>query len=211
MAEEIIFTDYQADVFVEAEQLLKTQGYLGQPLFEDTYVLSKRLADYVIHNVPMFGGSGGARKGTNVMGEATNAYNGVLGIVVETAPTPIEIKPTQSEPIIPTVPTGGVKPPRFDIKPTPNTKPVLGGTRPPKFIPTPSWMVPGGTLVKPSIATVVAQPTPKIIPRPNYSSGLISQQGPSRGPGHGVTTVGGSLGNNPRTLMDRLTGRGRNR
>ena len=72
MKDEIIFTQYQADVFSAAERLLKTQGYLGESLFEDTYVLSKKLAQYVATSIPS--------NGTDVAAFGTKAYNAVLGI-----------------------------------------------------------------------------------------------------------------------------------
>jgi hypothetical protein len=102
MAEQIIFSDYQAAVFNQTTNLLKTQGYLGEQLFEDTYVLQKRTADWIISNVPVMGLVGSVMaEATNtyigsVMAEATNAYNGVLGITPNTSPAPAVT--TQLEP-----------------------------------------------------------------------------------------------------------------
>ena len=147
MAEEIIFADYQAEVFNEAENLLRTQGYLGEQLFEDTYVLQKRLADWVIDAVPVNGSA------SSLMSEATNAYNGVLGIATDEAPAPVLVA-AQSEPI--------------------NTKPPVS-VRPTKIIPgNPSFGVTGGIRpmnpVKPKIQTSVALPAPKPVSRPKPTS-----------------------------------------
>lgn len=90
MAEQIIFSDYQATVFNQTANLLKTQGYLGEQLFEDTYVLQKRTAEWVISNVPVMGLDG------SVMSEAINTYNGVLGITPNVSPAPTVT--TQLEP-----------------------------------------------------------------------------------------------------------------
>ena len=72
MKDEIILTPYQANIFASAEMLLRTQGYLGESLFEDTYVLSKKLAEYIVANVPA--------NGSNASSYPTKAYNAVLGI-----------------------------------------------------------------------------------------------------------------------------------
>jgi len=76
MINEIILTPYQKSVFLAAEQLLKTQGYLNNPLFEDTYVLSKKLTHYVKNSVP-WTKSGGADF-SDV--RANEAYMAVLDI-----------------------------------------------------------------------------------------------------------------------------------
>ena len=72
MTNEIILSPYQATVFSAAEARLKTQGYLGMALFEDTYVLSKKLAEYIQSSFPHSNG--------NVPSHATMAYNYVLGV-----------------------------------------------------------------------------------------------------------------------------------
>ena len=85
---EIEFSSYQSDVFVAAENLIRENGYLGESLFEDTYVLQKMMAEYVINNVPLSGQS------NSITGEALDVYNDVLGIV-----TPeVVIPPTVSSP-----------------------------------------------------------------------------------------------------------------
>jgi uncharacterized membrane protein YgcG len=164
MAEEIIFSDYQAEVFNEAENLLRTQGYLGEQLFEDTYVLQKRLADWVIDAVPVNGST------SSLMSEATNAYNGVLGIATDEAPAPV-IVAAQSEPII-------TKPP-VSIRETPQLA-----------MPLPSFGVTGGIRpirpVKPAIATPVAQPAP---PRPIRTNVPTSIVRGNSGGGRGFTGI----------------------
>jgi len=77
MTNEIILTPYQSTVFNATEALLRTQGYLGEALFEDTYVLSKKLAQYIVTSVPA--------NGTVVSSYPTKAYNAVLGISTTTA------------------------------------------------------------------------------------------------------------------------------
>lgn len=201
MAEEIIFSDYQAEVFNEAENLLRTQGYLGEQLFEDTYVLQKRLADWVIDVVPVNGST------SSLMSEATNAYNGVLGIATDEAPPPVVVA-AQSEPI--------------NIRPVESIRPTL--TMP---LQTPSFGVTGGIRpllmptrpVKPAIATPVAQPAP---PRPirtnvptsivrgnNGGSGIFGNgfggiRNNSNGNLFGETGIGNSYG--IRTLLNRFNG-----
>ena len=73
MTNEIILTPYQATVFNAAEALLRTQGYLGEALFEDTYVISKKLAQYVQSSIPQSNGT--------VSVNAMEAYNHILGVV----------------------------------------------------------------------------------------------------------------------------------
>ena len=146
MAEQIIFAEYQAEVFNEAEQLLKTQGYLGEQLFEDTYVLQKRLAEWVISNVPV------SNSANSLMGEAMNAYNGVLGIATDDNVAPVIDSPAQSEPIRPVL-TASPTPPTF--------RPTI---RPVKMIP------------KPAISTPVAVAPPRPIVRPIPTSATRPQQ-----------------------------------
>ena len=151
MAEQIIFSDYQAEVFNEAENLLRTQGYLGEQLFEDTYVLQKRVAEWVISNVPVMGSGG------SLMSEATNTYNGVLGIPTDESPAPVVVTPTRSEPVQPSPPISirdltPIAPPSFG---TTAVRPPMRPTRPMKP-------------VKPAIATPIATtPTrPSVSPKP---------------------------------------------
>ena len=76
MTNEIILTPYQATVFNATEALLRTQGYLGEALFEDTYVISKKLAQYIQSSIPQSSG--------NVSVNAMMAYNSIIGTVTGT-------------------------------------------------------------------------------------------------------------------------------
>ena len=96
---EIEFTSYQSDVFVAAENLIRENGYLGEALFEDTYVLQKKMAEYVINNVPLSG------QASSISGEALDVYNDVLEII-----TPeVVIPATVSSPRRSGSPTGAGK------------------------------------------------------------------------------------------------------
>ena len=144
MAEEIIFSEYQAEVFNEAEMLLRTQGYLGEQLFEDTYVLQKRVADWVIDNVPV------AADGSTIADEAMMTYNGVLGIAVDDATPPVIDNPVRSEPVKPDLPIS-VRPvftqPDLPFRPTVSVRP----SRPMRPVKAP----------RPAIATPVATAPPR--------------------------------------------------
>lgn len=184
MAEEIIFSDYQAEVFNEAESLLRTQGYLGEQLFEDTYVLQKRLADWIIDAVPVNGSA------SSLMSEATNAYNGVLGIATDEAPAPV-VETVQSEPIKPKVPVS--------VRPTP--RPSFGVTAIRPIRP----MKP----VKPKIQTPVAVPAPKPVTRPKPTT--LARPTTQIRPFGGIqppTPFGGIMGESPFNLGNLFGNRG---
>jgi len=174
MAEEIIFSDYQAEVFNEAESLLRTQGYLGEQLFEDTYVLQKRLADWIIDAVPVNGSA------SSLMSEATNAYNGVLGIATDEAPAPV-IETVQSEPIRPKVPASVRPTPSFGVTAVRPVRPMKP--------------------VKPKIQTPVAVPAPKpvALPKPTTLTRPTVQTRPS---------FGGIIGESPFNLGNLFGTRG---
>ena len=91
--QEIELSEYQANVFVEAENILRNDGYLGEDLFEDTYVIQKAMVEYVISNIASFGTS------ASISSDARQVYNGILDIV-ETAdePTP-DPAPTPTSPV----------------------------------------------------------------------------------------------------------------
>lgn len=171
MAEEIIFSEYQAEVFNEAEMMLRTQGYLGEQLFEDTYVLQKRLADWVIDGVPVDGST------SSLMSEATNAYNGVLGIATDDAPPPVIDNPVRSEPVRPDIPVS-VRPvftqPDLPFRPTVSVRP----SRPMMPIKSP----------RPAISTPVAQPAPRPV-RPAVPTSVV------RGNNRGNTGLFGGITN----------------
>jgi len=78
----VIFSEYQAQVFNRVEALYKTQGFLSQPLFEDSYLLSKATATYVIGNVQVAGSQ------EDVTSTALSVYRGVLGISTPTITPP---------------------------------------------------------------------------------------------------------------------------
>lgn len=90
--QEIELSEYQANVFVEAENILRNDGYLGEDLFEDTYVIQKAMVEYIAMNITDIGTT------SEISSDARQVYNGVLDIV-ETAdePTP-EPAPTPSSP-----------------------------------------------------------------------------------------------------------------
>jgi len=71
---EIELSEYQANVFTEVENLLKTNGYYGEPLFEDTYVIQKDVVEYVKNNISITGDI------STIQSEALNVYNTILGI-----------------------------------------------------------------------------------------------------------------------------------
>ena len=170
MAEEIIFSEYQAEVFNEAEMMLRTQGYLGEQLFEDTYVLQKRLADWVIDAVPVNGST------SSLMSEATNAYNGVLGIATDEAPPPVIDNPAQSEPVKPDLPI--------------SVRPTLPAFQPTAIRTTP--MRP----VKPAIATPIAKPAPRPAVRPAVPTSIRRASTTKRNSGlfGGITNIGRNNG-----------------
>jgi hypothetical protein len=71
---EITLTTYQAQIFKMVEDFFSSKGYLGEDLFEDTYVLQKRLAEYIVGNVSL------DRTSESDSYVATKVYNRVLGI-----------------------------------------------------------------------------------------------------------------------------------
>jgi len=78
----IVFTEYQARVFNQTEQMYKTTGFLGISLFEDSYGLSKRTATYVVSSIPLSGTAGALN------GFALQTYRAVLGIATPVPPPP---------------------------------------------------------------------------------------------------------------------------
>lgn len=109
--QEIELSEYQANVFVEAENILRNDGYLGEDLFEDTYVIQKAMVEYIAMNITDIGTT------AEISSDARQVYNGVLGIV-ETAdePTP-NPSPTPSSP-------------RRSGSPRRSTRPLLRGVGP---------------------------------------------------------------------------------
>jgi hypothetical protein len=124
---------------------------LGEQLFEDTYVLQKRLAKWVIDAVPVNGSR------SSLMSDATNAYNGVLGIATDEAPAPVVVA-AQSEPILTKPPISIRETPGLAM-PLPNFG-VTGGIRPPR---------PGGLAPRDSNFGLQL-PAPKPVSRPKPTS-----------------------------------------
>lgn len=114
---QIIFTEYQARVFNQAEAAYKSNGYLSTPLFEDSYLLSKATATWILENVPLTGTN------SSVNTQATATYRGVLGIAAPTPPPPpppppgptgvTGVTPSLGVPALPTVPIAATTPTRF--------------------------------------------------------------------------------------------------
>ena len=90
----IVFSEFQARVFNQTEAAYKTNGYLSTPLFEDSYLLSKATAQYVIEYVPLTGNQ------SSVQSRALEVYRGVLGIAAPTPPPPPP-PPVPSGPTLP--------------------------------------------------------------------------------------------------------------
>jgi len=72
---EVELSEYQTNVFVEAENLLANQGNLGEKLFEDTYVIQKEMVTYVKNSISESGSE------TTTGMDAMAVYNYILGIV----------------------------------------------------------------------------------------------------------------------------------
>lgn len=79
---EIQLSEYQASVFLEAENILRNDGYLGEDLFEDTYVLQKAMVEYLVMNVPLNGST------ADIQSTAREVYNEVLDITPITPDAP---------------------------------------------------------------------------------------------------------------------------
>jgi len=77
---EIVLTPFQAQIFNQTIQYFKTTGVGGDNVFEDTYVLQKRVAEYIKENVTTSGGSASSF--------VNQIYNGVLGIAPPPPPPP---------------------------------------------------------------------------------------------------------------------------
>ena len=90
---EIVLTPFQAQIFNQTIQYFKTTGVGGDNVFEDTYVLQKRVAEYIKENVTTSGGSASSF--------VTQIYNGVLGItpvepIIPAPPVVVQQAPPQS-------------------------------------------------------------------------------------------------------------------
>jgi hypothetical protein len=70
---EIVLNSAQANIFNQTIQYFKTNGVGGDNVFEDTYVLQKRVAEYIKENM-------GGVLTMNTQSAILQVYNGVLGI-----------------------------------------------------------------------------------------------------------------------------------
>jgi hypothetical protein len=131
---DIIFSEFQARVFNQVEALYRVNGYLSTPLFENSFLLSKATATYILDNVGVSGASGGV--GTT----ALDVYRAVLGISA-----PVNVP----EPELPISSTGAVN--NGFAASTPTTA-------------TPPTAVPSGTSVPTSIASTDGGGSPVSIP-----------------------------------------------
>ena len=116
---QIVFTEYQARVFNQTEAAYKSNGYLSTPLFEDSYLLSKATATWILENVPLTGTN------SSVNTQATATYRGVLGIAAPPPPPPpppppgptgvtgVTAGPIGVSPALPTMPVAASTPTRF--------------------------------------------------------------------------------------------------
>ena len=85
---ELILTSYQAKVFGEVEQLLKTRGNPnGVQVNPKAYYLSKRIAVYIINNISKNQTNANVGVG-ETSNDAENVYNWVFGIT-PSSPAPI--------------------------------------------------------------------------------------------------------------------------
>ena len=172
---EIVFSEFQARVFNQAEAAYKLTGYLNTPLFEDSYLLSKATAEYIVQNVPTAGGEG------SVTPAALDVYRAVLGI------TPPEVPPTPPAPTTPTrgpqvslasdspasTPTSITRPtnqqaPVSPVRPAQTT--TSAATRPT----APSSPVVTPTVETPSDETMSTTPAGPNRPQPSGGGGFLS-------------------------------------
>lgn len=143
---QIVFTEYQARVFNQTEAAYKSNGYLSTPLFEDSYLLSKATATWILENVPLTGTN------SSVNTQATATYRGVLGIAAPPPPPP---------PPPPPGPTGvtGISPTRgivsnVGVSPVSPQSPVAAST-PTVFTPPTSTPTPTPTVTAPTLPTSI--------------------------------------------------------
>ena len=120
---DIIFSEFQARVFNQVEALYRVNGYLSTPLFENSFLLSKATATYIIDNVGVSGAAGG------VGSTALDVYREVLGI-----PAPVNVP----EPELPISSTGAINNANVSRVPTSVTPPtsVPSGGNSPASVPT---------------------------------------------------------------------------
>jgi hypothetical protein len=86
---EIVLTPFQAQIFNQTIEYFRTNGVGGDNVFEDTYVLQKRVAEYIKENATSSGGSASSF--------VTQIYNGVLGISPTTPAPPAPAPPAPAD------------------------------------------------------------------------------------------------------------------
>jgi hypothetical protein len=171
---QIIFTEYQARVFNQTEAMYKTSGFLGISLFEDSYLLSKATANYIVSNIGL------SAPVAQINSDATQTYRGVLGIANPTPPPPVPIPvgveiPTP-DPVAPAVTPTVFTPPT--VTPTVTVAPVL--TTNPSLPTSVSNAVNTGTTATSQIAgslpSVPSYGGSKIICNELYRQGFLTEE-----------------------------------
>ena len=108
---EIVLTPFQAQVFEATIEKFKRDGVGGDDIFEETYVLQKRIAEFITTQLAQSSGN------QNVSVRATQVYNNILGIesAVAVEPEPI-VEPDPTPPPLPESPKIPVKKPVGTVK-----------------------------------------------------------------------------------------------
>jgi len=172
----IIFTEYQARVFNQTEQMYKTSGFLGISLFEDSYLLSKATAEYVVGNIPLAGGL----SQTNTF--ATQTYRAVLGIPNPSPPPPPPPNPTG--PSTPSNSAGNQSAGGNTIQMAPAGSTIQVAATP-TTVSTPTAVAPN-TAVPSTIQTAAENPGPTI-PNFNITPGVVTPSPFNSAGGLGIT------------------------
>lgn len=176
---QIVFTEFQARVFNQTEAVYKTTGFLGTSLFEDSYLLQKATATWILGNVPTAGPI------STINTQATRTYRGVLGIADPTPPPPPPPDlQTTSDPV--STNTGFVDSNGDSVSPV---NPVRGGgTISPIPSTTPTAFTPPTSVAPVSEVGLNANNVPTTLvmeneaastPRNNFNSPLGGSSGPS--------------------------------
>jgi len=108
---EIVLTPFQAQVFEATIEKFKRDGVGGDDIFEETYVLQKRIAEFITTQMAQSSGN------QNVSVRATQVYNNILGIesAVAVEPEPI-VEPDPTPPPLPESPKIPIKKPVGTVK-----------------------------------------------------------------------------------------------
>lgn len=183
---QIIFTEYQARVFNQTEAMYKTSGFLGISLFEDSYLLSKATANYIVGNI----GLAGTVESINP--SASQTYRAVLGIPNPVAPPPTPptptptvvtpVKPTPTVPQVAVTPTVFTPPATLPTPPqqTSPVRPVGGSSSMPTSV---SNQIKNSTTISPAITPTIGGNSngyggggSKIICNELYRQGYLSEK-----------------------------------